>query len=91
MTERITHPQVFIWADRRVKPTKKRKFTYLVSQMPDKYRMNSKTAWEWVRRHLSKKYGIPEKHIREIMSYSAYATVNGRPCTPIRKKKGRNQ
>ena len=67
--------ETFVWADRRVKQTKKRKFTFKVSQMPVKYRINSKTAWEWARRYLSKKYGIPEKHIREILSYFGYPEV----------------
>lgn len=86
MTGKICRPQVFIWADRRVKPTKRRKFTYYVSDMPDKYRVNSKTAWEWARKTLSTKYGIPEQQIRMIESYSGYPTVNGKPCMVLRKK-----
>jgi hypothetical protein len=63
---------VYIWADRRVKPTKKRRIEVKVNSMPDKYRTNASTGWIWVRNYLSKKYGIPIVHIREIMNWSTY-------------------
>jgi hypothetical protein len=64
-----------------------------MDQVPEKYRTSHKTAFDgWAKKHLSKKYGIPQKHIAWRQLYQGYPEVNGRKCSILKKKTcGRNR
>jgi len=58
----ITKPPtkyLIIWYDRRQKPRKKRRFSFTIKVVPDKYRTSYKTCMVWAKRYLSQKYEIP--------------------------------
>lgn len=50
---------LIVWYDRRQKPRKKRRFSFSIKVVPDKYRTSFKTCMAWAKRHLSQKYEIP--------------------------------
>jgi hypothetical protein len=62
-----------VWKDRTHSPSKKRRFSFTIYDIPEKFRMTTNMIYVWARYKLSKKYGIPNNKI-DIFSFCRKAT-----------------